>query len=203
MKYIIIIIAFVASYAVATGQNAKTDNKPIETGFVFIDGKYIEPPYTIEYKDDTIYINKVGVLKYKRATYYKERIYDHDPGIPPGLNKETKLEDILSFKEPITGKLYFDLASGYFYSHFEYEEAQTKFHDYLRSFSNVKNLSYIKGMLTLESYYGEVKTYADFGEMREFNSHWGPGGSGLPSIDIGENHFKVSIDKYKQLLITQ
>lgn len=46
-------------------QKTKTSKRKINSGYVFIDGKYIEPPYKVRSKGMAVYINGVQVTQAK------------------------------------------------------------------------------------------------------------------------------------------
>ena len=62
--------------------------RKINSGYVFIDGKYVEPPYTIKRKKCGIYINNIKITKChlisdKRSTIKIRK----DPGSPKNIDK--------------------------------------------------------------------------------------------------------------------
>ncbi len=57
-------------------------SEPINTGFFFFDGKYIEAPYVVERKGLSIYINECCVSKGSEWPPYDWRVSE-DPGDPP------------------------------------------------------------------------------------------------------------------------
>jgi len=59
-KYILILVLSIFVFTTSFAQKQKT--KPINSGFVFIDGKYIEPPYVVKYKWAEVYINNKMVI---------------------------------------------------------------------------------------------------------------------------------------------
>ena len=60
IKNIILIILSIFVFTTSFAQKQKT--KPINSGFVFIDGKYIETPYVVKRKGDKVYINNEIVV---------------------------------------------------------------------------------------------------------------------------------------------
>ena len=60
-KYILLLVLSIFVFTTSFAQKQKT--KPINSGFVFIDGKYIEPPYVIKRKENTVQINN-QVIKF-------------------------------------------------------------------------------------------------------------------------------------------
>ncbi len=61
---------------------ATAKSEPINTGFFFFDGKYIEAPYVVERKGLSIYINECCVSKGSEWPPYDWRVSE-DPGDPP------------------------------------------------------------------------------------------------------------------------
>jgi len=56
--------------AQASAQSRKAG--PINSGFVFIDGKYIEPPYTVKRKGMTVYLNDIQIMQEQKVLTKKD-----------------------------------------------------------------------------------------------------------------------------------
>ncbi|MBI5725958.1 MAG: hypothetical protein HZA50_18505 [Planctomycetes bacterium] len=73
----------------------------INTGFVFIGGKYLESPYTVTVKDENVLINDVvmyhrNIKKETTTAVATHNINSNvDPGVPSWVNENTKIKDIL------------------------------------------------------------------------------------------------------------
>jgi len=66
---------------------------PVESGFVFLDGVYIEAPYSVSRRGGDIYVNdaKIEDVVGMWPPPYAE---DKDPGMPPGLTKDSTFKDL-------------------------------------------------------------------------------------------------------------
>jgi len=108
------------------------EGKPIDTGFVFIDGRYVEAPYTVSRRGRQISIN--GILIYQWAEWpLMDRHVKEDPGPPP-----EEYEKFKSFGDIITGNVkevlnsHLERKRRYLYEHFPEEEAKKKMLEYYR-----------------------------------------------------------------------
>jgi hypothetical protein len=65
---------------------------PVDAGFVFMEGAYLDAPYTVSRRGGDIYINdtKIGTF----ASWSSVPLDDNDPGIPPGLTKDSTFDDL-------------------------------------------------------------------------------------------------------------
>jgi len=59
-----------------------TKGEPIETGFLFVDGKYLDAPYVVERRGVSIYVNNIMIRKGPEYPPYDYRV-ETDPGDPP------------------------------------------------------------------------------------------------------------------------
>lgn len=67
----------------------------VNTGFVFIDGKYVDIPYKLYQKESSIFINEYRVsIKYGRKNVQLPIDLLVDPLIPEGINKWTKISEL-------------------------------------------------------------------------------------------------------------
>lgn len=134
MKTIILLFVALLSITITFAQKKfKTDS-----GFVFIDGKYIEPPYKLEVKGNAIYINNIKIKESKIYTKNDFKAFKHDPGIPPNLNENSSIDDIFA-KDSITGISYLSLKAYYLFYNYEDSLARVKIRDYIKSLPNVKS----------------------------------------------------------------
>ena len=160
-KYIIFMISILALFLITCSYNVKeckNNTKPINSGFVFIDGKYIKAPYCIETRDHAIYIN--GLLLMSKRSIINPYFFDHDPGIPPNVTKDMTLDESFSLKEPTRNIRYIAAKQWYLFSHFSYEEAYEKTITYFENLPNIKSLTKIPGHgWVIESYIGEKTKY--------------------------------------------
>lgn len=154
----------------------------IDRGFLFWEGRYVEAPYVVERQGLAVHISGIPVtlpLAWPpERTYY----FDHDPGLPEGIERDTSLEDALGVREP--GGILFDTAKQwYLFTHESYEDAYAQMTEYYRSLACVKSMYRDdNGIWVLESYRGERRRIAFGGSrMRLANALYGPGGTGLPT----------------------
>mgnify|MGYP000881349976 CR=1 FL=1 len=200
MKAILNLITLLALCQIVLGQETDNSTAPINNGFVFIDGKYIEPPYNIYLKDSSIFINDIFITKLTPRPFYKEYLFDHDPGIPPEISKNSSFDDFVNMKEPTRNMSYWMALQGYYYSHFYYDEAKEKVLSYLRNLPNIKNITIdkTKGFI-IETYIGEKHDMFFGSIMPTFNQMWGPDGERERSENY---HLQVdnAINKYQTIL---
>ena len=64
----------------------KTDGKPGDAGFVFVDGRYIDAPYRVSSNGVTVEVNGVVIYDWSRLLELAE-IIPEDPGLPEGLTE--------------------------------------------------------------------------------------------------------------------
>ena len=131
-------------------------NKPIETGFVFVDGKYIDAPYIVEAHDLAVYINGMHITSI--STYpLKDKRINEDPGMPVGVTKEAGLAALDTVRGQ-NGRPHCGLKVGYLNQHFSKEEARIKIIEYFKALPYIKNVDDSeKYILKLEDYYGETR----------------------------------------------
>ncbi|MBI4646259.1 MAG: PKD domain-containing protein [Bacteroidia bacterium] len=152
---------------------------PVDTGYVFIDGEYIESPYIVEIKELTIFINDRPVSQKREWPEKNPYYFDHDLSIPPELTQNSTIDDMLKAVEPSEHHHYIAAKAYYLFSHFEANEAQEKIVEYVRSFPNVKSLTGKDEVYTIETWNGETRSVIIGGSQMVLNSKkWGPKGKG-------------------------
>jgi hypothetical protein len=128
-KYILLLIFSFSLYNNSNAQNLKS--KPINTGYVFIDGEYIEPPYVIKVKGNQIYINNIifdttTIKQYKNPK--KRIIVTEFPCYPPeGL---LTLDEIIGYINPETGNLLYADVVTFYINTYGFKKAKELFLDY-------------------------------------------------------------------------
>jgi hypothetical protein len=80
-----------ALLAAEVKEHGVTAGKPVDAGFVFYDGRYIEAPYTVSRKGLGVYINDVLVNHLKVPEPLPAG--DVDPKVPAEINKDTSFYD--------------------------------------------------------------------------------------------------------------
>jgi hypothetical protein len=156
-------------------------SEPIDDGFVFFDGRYVEAPYIVETQDLAVTINGFQVTREFAWPPLQKYRFDHDPGLPEGLTRNSTLDEALGVREP--GGVLFDTAKQWFlFSHLAYDEAYEQMLAYYRSLPCVRSLERnAEGFWILESHSGERRRLAIGGRsMRLLSEYYAPSGSGPP-----------------------
>jgi len=109
------------------------EGKPIDTGFVFIDGRYVEAPYTVSRRGRQIFINDILVCQ-QGEWPVADRHVREDPGPPP-----KEYENMKSFNDVLASdsmaewlNCHLERKRRYLYEHFPEEEADEKMLEYYR-----------------------------------------------------------------------
>ena len=74
------------------------ESEPINTGFFFHDGKYVEPPYIVKRLGISVFVNDVMVhipVSYPLSSI--RPISGKLPGMPKNITKESVPDDIVKF----------------------------------------------------------------------------------------------------------
>ena len=71
----------------------RTDGNSVNSGFVFFDGRYIDPPYIVSRQGLEVFINDVTVKKWSQWPLPDYSIKE-DPGLPEGLTEKNSMDDI-------------------------------------------------------------------------------------------------------------
>ncbi len=72
------------------------EGKPIDSGFVFYDGRYVEAPYRVIRRGVGLYLNETRLPE--SGAWPPTDYEDKDPGVPPGLTRNSTFAD-LEFKD--------------------------------------------------------------------------------------------------------
>ena len=100
-NYFFILLFFVCNFVFAQKEEKIRPGKPINSGFVFIDGKYIEPPYKFKQKGacriylNGHYIHNCLTLVDTVANPYK---VDKLPEIPKSIDSMTSFNELFHIK---------------------------------------------------------------------------------------------------------
>jgi hypothetical protein len=73
------------------------EGKPVDLGFLFYDGRYVEAPYRVSRRGVGLYVNELR-LPYSGRWPPRDVDDDKDPGPPPGLTRNSTFSD-LQFKD--------------------------------------------------------------------------------------------------------
>ncbi|HOE05174.1 MAG TPA: PKD domain-containing protein [Bacteroidales bacterium] len=151
------------------GSNTSTQAKPtkhngkkITTGYVFIDGKYVEPPYRVKCKDMGVYINNYLIINYSDRYKSEKNRYLSDrcnkrPIVPSTITDSSGANDFYHSREVITGKLLLYSIHDYYYHLFTSKTANDSICAFLESLPNVLLLEReSESMLTLTLKNGDI-----------------------------------------------
>lgn len=177
-------VLFFCCSAFAQNDDDIKQGKRIQTGFVFVNGKYIKAPYKVKRKGFAIYINGLQVTKELELDTpnisYRQRL-----GIPPCLDKNSSLRDIVKCIEPNQGLPYTIAMFYYYFGKYEYNQAYDSMLTYYRSLPNVKNINFNNNStIEVTSYRGETQEELFAFGMYEYNKKWGPNGTGPTSKEV-------------------
>jgi hypothetical protein len=141
---------------------------PVDSGFAFFEGVYIAPPYIVERTGANVYIN--GNLVYRQPGWpipsRPKTEEPKDPGLPPGLTRESSFDD-LAIKGGPPGDSWYVRKKAWILAHFSGEEAVQKALEFWRSLPFVKEASVAKdGSITVETYKGEKVGFVLFQTIR-------------------------------------
>ena len=71
----------------------ETHGKPVDSGFVFLDGRYIDAPYTVSRRGIEVLINGIVVRRAARWPL-RDSSVSEDPGDPQGLTERSSMADL-------------------------------------------------------------------------------------------------------------
>jgi len=116
-----------------------TEGRPVTTGFVFVDGRYLEPPYVVVRRGLQVTINGVVVHEWKRWPSPDLRV-DEKPELPAGITETSGFED---FGKLVTNwwDTYPTRVSRYYYQHFPPDEAAKRITEDIRSLPFVESVA--------------------------------------------------------------
>lgn len=129
--------------------------KPVDAGFVFVDGRYIEAPYIISRQGVGIFVNDTRLRD--RAVWPPVDYEDEDPGMPPGLTRDSTFDD-LNIPADSGGGRWDGKKIRWIKRHFEPKEARERIIEYYRSLpfiKDVRNSERDPRDLILETFGGE------------------------------------------------
>ncbi|MGC9331975.1 MAG: PKD domain-containing protein [Bacteroidales bacterium] len=168
----IILFIFLINHTAAQSRKAG----PINTGFVFIDGKYIEPPYIIKRQGLTVKVNGKQILKMQKPeSPYKLKKRPRMPGNL--LNKNDGLDKIFKIKHPDYDRGFIHIIESYFLEKYQYEIACDSIKNIYKSLPNVKsvvNYNNNNDHFQIVSYNGESRIYSLSPYGRRYSHKYGP-----------------------------
>ncbi len=181
MKYSKYILFLFSLFMIAQASAQSRKAGPINSGFVFIDGKYIEPPYTVKRKGMTVYLNHIQIMQEQKVLTKEDFLLPkQEPGIPPKLQKYDDLDMMFSYKYKNTDYSQITAQLNYLNSHYKFEKSIKMAKNYFKSLPNIETTKG-KGVLKVVTYSGDTgKIAISSGSARDFSKRFGPGGEGLP-----------------------
>ncbi len=136
--------------------------RKINTGFVFIDGKYIEPPYKFKQKGACrIYLNGQYIFNCLTLTDTIANPYKIDelPEIPQSIDSLTSFKELKTLRDD-KQRTYLGAVSDYFYTHYPYKEAGLHLYEYIKKLPNIKSINHGKFI-----FYNGDSLYIDFAPL--------------------------------------
>jgi len=145
MKTYLVIILFliVGNEIFAQKEEKIRPGKPVNSGFVFIDGKYIEPPYKFKQKGPCrIYLNGHYIHNCLSLTDTVANPYKVDklPEIPETIDSMTSFNELKSLK--YNNQSYLGVISNYFYTHYPHKEAGKRLCEHMLKHPNIKAINH-------------------------------------------------------------
>jgi len=110
----------------------ETNGVPINSGFVFYDGEYIEAPYVVSRKGLSIYINDKLISYCKVHPKRKKYTIDEDPGLPEGVTSTTTENEICK---------HLAKKQTYLFDVYAENEARTKMLEYYRQLPCIESVT--------------------------------------------------------------
>lgn len=126
----------------------KPSKRKIHTGYVFIDGKYVEPPYKVKSKKGGIYINNIQITKHNLTEDKRKTIkIKKDPGSPQNIDKMDNVNAI--FKDTIQEYNINYVLANYYYYYSKYPDdiAMRLIKEFIQGLPNIKT---VEGRETLK-----------------------------------------------------
>ncbi|MDD3860050.1 MAG: PKD domain-containing protein, partial [Bacteroidales bacterium] len=138
-------------------EKEKLSKRKINTGYVFIDGKYVEPPYKVKRRGMAICINDIPITKSPELKKKRDYlIVKKDPGIPPDIQKMDSINAIYIAKIKPYDISYIEAKLAYLYRNFSEDEAVKLTKKYLESMPNIKSVIGTK-ICEVEAFNGEKR----------------------------------------------
>lgn len=153
MRFLLVSM-FILSAFTTFSQN----EKQINSGAVFIDGKYVEPPYRVSISDgNQVFINGISICTTQNSENHEQ--ISQKPVIPNCLSKFSSIEDITDCYLPGQNLTYVKAASLYFIQNYDYEIANDSIIEYYKHLPNIESITQKNGSFyTVKFYDGRVLT---------------------------------------------
>ncbi|MBN2777872.1 MAG: T9SS type A sorting domain-containing protein [Bacteroidales bacterium] len=154
----------------------ESESEEIKTGHVFIDGKYIEPPYIVKREGTQIFINNNLVFDYQRPTspfdFKQKPIANFNE-----LDQNSPLDDIFKVRDTAYNKPLVNVICSYYLEKYEYSVACDSIAEFYRSLPNVKSFTNYPSKVDafeMISYNDESKPFSLQPFGRSYNNTYGP-----------------------------
>jgi hypothetical protein len=147
-----------AARANAVAELGVNEGQPVDSGFVFVDGRYVEAPYRVSRRGVGLYINDVHL--YDRGPWPPFRFDEvkEDPGLPPGLTTSSVFDDL---RIPGKRDAWDSRKYRWLLAHYEPEEARRRFLQWIQQLPFVKKVEYRSPWDVVVEHLGGKKTYLD------------------------------------------
>lgn len=157
MRFLLVSM-FILSAFTTFSQN----EKPINSGAVFIDGKYVEPPYKVEQRGMAVIINGTKIIKMQmpKSPYRFKKC----PRMPTEtLNKNSELSEIFKIKHPDYDGAYIYVIEKYYLEKYPYNiacDSIKRLYSHLPNVKSVESQNNREDTFTISSYNGESRVYS-------------------------------------------
>ena len=135
----------------------KLSKRKIYTGYVFIDGFYVEPPYKVRRKRGGIYINNIRITNHNLTADKRKTIkIKKDPGSPQNIDKMDNVNVI--FKDTIREYNINYVLANYYYYYSKYPDdiAMRLIKEFIQGLPNIKTVEG-RETLKLTAWNGDTK----------------------------------------------
>ena len=129
------------------------EGKPVDSGFLFYDGRYVEAPYRVSRRGVGLYVND---SRFPGSGFWPpDDLEDKDPGPPPGLTRNSKWSDLLIKGKP--GGSWDGVKLRWLKRHYKPEEASRLFIQYLKDLPFVAKVEVVsRNELKITTHGGEI-----------------------------------------------
>jgi len=183
--WLFVVLLFLVKLTIAQNDKKIKPGTSINSGFVFIDGKYIEPPYKVKRKGLTIYLNEYPIIT-KTLIKKNPYAYNHPLVIPDCcIDVNSGLDVLFNCKDPYEGLPLLTAISRYFYGKYEFSVAVDSIKNFIRKLPNIKKFEDKGDYCYIEAYNGDQQNLAIGCCNAKRNSlRWGPNGKGIKKKEI-------------------
>ncbi len=144
------------------------NRKRVNFGFVFIDGKYISPPYIVNRRGLKLYLNNIKISERELAT--NPFATGDRRAVSSKITKYSTLSETLK----LSGK-YLNARSDYYFARYPYQQALDSTIESIRAIPSVKEVEN-SSWAHFKLYNGEEFNYVITTTIMKESNRWGPGG---------------------------